>query len=151
MTLARARSWRPCRWRRTLPSGSRSSTACRARVVAARLGEQLGVDDATARSTFYISLLFYVGCTAGSELASEVFGADDALTVHGTPVRFGSRPEMVRGMLRAVAPPGGSIAKRAGQLTHLPRLARNIGGHATRVVRGGPHAERAARPAAIGR
>ena len=99
-------------------------------IVAARLGKHLGVDDEAARLTLYASLLFYIGCTAGSELASEVFGADDALTVHGTPVRFGSRPEMVRGMLRAVAPPGGPIARRAGQLTNLPRLVRGMGDHA---------------------
>ena len=37
---------------------------------------------------------------------------------------------MVRGMLRAVAPPGGPIARRAGQLTNLPRLVRGMGDHA---------------------
>ena len=99
-------------------------------LVAVRLADRLGVDEETAQSVFYSCLLFYVGCTAGAELAADVFGADDALTTYGTPVRFGSRVEMVRGMLRAVAPPGGSVLTRASQLARLPRLAREIGGHA---------------------
>ena len=99
-------------------------------LVAVRLADRLGVDEETAQSVFYSCLLFYVGCTAGAELAADVFGADDALTTYGTPVRFGSRVEMVRGMLRAVAPPGSSVLTRASQLARLPRLAREIGGHA---------------------
>ncbi len=99
-------------------------------LVAVRLGDRLGVDEETAQSVFYSCLLFYVGCTAGAELAADVFGADDALTTYGTPVRFGSRVEMVRGMLRAVAPPGSSVWTRTGQLARLPRLVREIGGHA---------------------
>jgi hypothetical protein len=99
-------------------------------LVAARLSERLGVDDGTARDAYYLALLFYVGCTAGAELAAGVFGADDALTTFATPVRFGGRAEMARGMLRAVAPPGGSVLTRAAQLAHgLPRLAREFKGH----------------------
>ena len=99
-------------------------------LVAVRLADRLGVDEETAQSVFYSCLLFYVGCTAGAELAADVFGADDALTTYGTPARFGSRVEMVRGMLRAVAPPGGSVLTRASQLARLPRLAGQLGGHA---------------------
>ncbi|MEP6525971.1 MAG: HD domain-containing phosphohydrolase [Nocardioidaceae bacterium] len=96
-------------------------------LIAMRLGERLGVDSETARQTYYTCLLFYVGCTAGAELEAEVFGGDDALTTYGTPVRFGSRGEMVAGMLRAVAPPRGSVRVRAVQLAHgLPRLARQF-------------------------
>ena len=90
-------------------------------LVAVRLADRLGVDEETTQAVFYSSLLFYVGCTAGAELAADVFGADDALTAYGTPARFGSRVEMVRGMLRAVAPPGGSVGTRASQLARLPR------------------------------
>jgi hypothetical protein len=57
--------------------------------VAVRLADRLGVDEETAHSVFYSCLLFYVGCTAGAELAADVFGADDALTTYGTPVRSG--------------------------------------------------------------
>jgi HD-GYP domain-containing protein (c-di-GMP phosphodiesterase class II) len=97
---------------------------------AMRLGERLGVDSETARQTYYTCLLFYVGCTAGAELAAEVFGEDDALTTYGTPVRFGSRGQMRAGMLRAVAPPGRSWLVRSRQLVHgLPRLARQFDHH----------------------
>ena len=43
---------------------------------------------------------------------------------YATPVRFGSRAEMVAGFLRAMAPPGGTPLVRARQLAHgLPRVA----------------------------
>jgi HD-GYP domain-containing protein (c-di-GMP phosphodiesterase class II) len=96
-------------------------------LIAMRLGERLGVDSETASQTYYTCLLFYVGCTAGAELEADVFGGDDALTTYGMPVRFGSRAEMAAGMLRAVAPPRGSVLVRGLQLAHgLPRLARHF-------------------------
>lgn len=95
-----------------------------------RLCDRLGVDAETAQQTYYACLLFYVGCTAGGELAAEVFGDDDALTTYGTPVRFGSRVELVAGMMRAVAPPGRPMPVRAVQLVHgLPKLAREFRTH----------------------
>jgi HD-GYP domain-containing protein (c-di-GMP phosphodiesterase class II) len=97
---------------------------------AMRLCERLGIDGETARQAYYTSLLFYVGCTAGAELAAQVFGDDDALTTYGSPVRFGSRFEMAAGMVRAVAPPGRSVPVRARQLARgLPTLAREFRGH----------------------
>jgi HD-GYP domain-containing protein (c-di-GMP phosphodiesterase class II) len=97
---------------------------------AMRLSDRLGVDSETAHQTYYTCLLFYVGCTAGAELQAEVFGGDDALTTYGTPVRFGSRGQMAAGMLRAVAPPRGSILGRARQLAHgLPLLTRQFEPH----------------------
>lgn len=94
---------------------------------AMRLGDRLGVDSETASETYYACLLFYVGCTATAEIASEIFGDDDALTTHATPVRFGSRPQMMAGMLRAVAPPGRAPLVRALQIARgLPRLAGNF-------------------------
>jgi hypothetical protein len=65
-------------------------------VFAMRLGERLGVDSETASQTYYACLLFYVGCTADAELAAEIFG-EDGLTTYATPVRFGSRPQMMGG------------------------------------------------------
>jgi HD-GYP domain-containing protein (c-di-GMP phosphodiesterase class II) len=91
---------------------------------AMRLADRLGVDSETASQTYYACLLFYVGCTANADVAAELFGADDALTTYATPARFGSRPEMAAGFLRAIAPPGGSPLVRARQLAHgLPRVA----------------------------
>ena len=97
---------------------------------AMRLGERLGVDDEAARDAYYLCLLFYVGCTAGAELAADVFGSDEALTTFAAPVRFGARGEMLRGMLRAVAPPEGSVRTRTRQIARgLPRLAREFTDH----------------------
>jgi HD-GYP domain-containing protein (c-di-GMP phosphodiesterase class II) len=97
---------------------------------ATRMSERLGVDDETARDAYYLSLLFYVGCTAGAELAADVFGTDEALTTFATPARFGSRVEQLRGMWRAVAPPEGSALTRARQIAHgVPRLAREFKDH----------------------
>jgi HD-GYP domain-containing protein (c-di-GMP phosphodiesterase class II) len=91
---------------------------------AMRLADRLGVDPETASQTYYACLLFYVGCTANADVAAEIFGADDSLTRYATPVRFGSRPEMVAGFLRAVAPPGSTPTVRARQLAYgLPRVA----------------------------
>jgi HD-GYP domain-containing protein (c-di-GMP phosphodiesterase class II) len=98
-------------------------------VVAMRLCERLGIDSETASQAYYGCLLFYVGCTATAEVAADLFGDETALTRYATPTRFGSRPQMVGGMLRAVAPPGGTPLVRAGQLARgLPRLARELGG-----------------------
>src|SRR5687767_407806 len=75
-------------------------------LIAIRLGERLGVDEETVSQTYYACLLFYVGCTADAEVAAETFGDDDALTTHGMPARFGSPPEMMAGIMRALANSG---------------------------------------------
>jgi HD-GYP domain-containing protein (c-di-GMP phosphodiesterase class II) len=94
-------------------------------LIAMRLCERLGVDPETASQTYYACLLFYVGCTANADVAAEVFGDDYALTTYGAPVRFGSRAEMVAGLVRAVAPPGGAPLTRVRQLAvGVPKLAR---------------------------
>lgn len=54
------------------------STLC-----AMRLGELLGVDEATASQTYYGCLLFYVGCTTDAEVAAELF-ADGTLLATST-------------------------------------------------------------------
>ena len=91
---------------------------------AMRLADHLGVDSEVASQTYYACLLFYVGCTADADIAAEIFGADDSLTRYATPVRFGSRAEMVAGFLRAVAPPGSTPLVRARQLAQgIPKVA----------------------------
>jgi HD-GYP domain-containing protein (c-di-GMP phosphodiesterase class II) len=97
-------------------------------LIAMRLGERLGIDPETASQTYFGCLLFYVGCTAGAEVEARIFGEDHALTTYGTPSRFGSRPEMMAGLLRAVAPPGTGPLSRARQLGRgLPMLAKAFG------------------------
>jgi hypothetical protein len=92
-------------------------------LIAMRVADRLGVDTETAAQTYYACLLFYVGCTANADVAAEIFGADDSLTRYAAPARFGSRPEMVAGFLRAIAPPGSTPLVRARQLAHgLPRI-----------------------------
>ncbi len=96
---------------------------------AMRLCDRMGVDHETASQTYYGCLLFYVGCTAPADIGFEIFGEDDALTTYATPARFGSRPQMMAGMLRAVAPPGGAPLTRALQVARgVPKLARGFKG-----------------------
>jgi HD-GYP domain-containing protein (c-di-GMP phosphodiesterase class II) len=101
-------------------------------LLAMRLGEELGVDSDTASQTYYACLLFYVGCTADAEVAAETFGDDDALTTHAMPARFGSPPEMVAGILRALASSGSPAPVRAVQIARgVPRAAREFKAHMT--------------------
>jgi hypothetical protein len=91
---------------------------------AMRLCDRLGIDSETASQTYYLCLLFYVGCTAGAETADELFGGGDALTRHASPTRFGSRAESMVGIMRALAPPGRAPPVRAVQVARkLPRAA----------------------------
>jgi HD-GYP domain-containing protein (c-di-GMP phosphodiesterase class II) len=97
-------------------------------LIAMRLVERAGVDAATASQTYYACLLFYVGCTANADLADELFGGHDVLTTYGGPVRFGSRPQMIAGVMRAMAPTGDAPHVRAAKaMSRLPRFARVIG------------------------
>lgn len=99
-------------------------------LVAMRIGERLGVDHATAREVYYGSLLFYVGCTADAEVAAGLFEED--IHRHFTPARFGSRAEALRGVARAVAPPGIAPTRRAFHLARgLPSALRSTQAHLT--------------------
>jgi len=92
---------------------------------AMRLAGHLGVDDETASHTYYACLLFYVGCTAGAETAADIFGDEAHLTTYAAPKRFGSRPEMAAGLLRAIAPPDEPAHRRAMRLARgVPKAAR---------------------------
>ena len=94
-------------------------------LLAMRLADGMGVDSETASQTYYACLLFYVGCTANADAAAEIFGGHESLTTYGMPARFGSRPEMVRGLMRAIAPPGNGPVVRGAELAQgLPKLAK---------------------------
>jgi HD-GYP domain-containing protein (c-di-GMP phosphodiesterase class II) len=104
----------------------------RSTLLAMRLGERLGVDPDTASQTYYACLLFYVGCTADAEVAAETFGDDDALTTYALPARFGSPPEMMAGIMRALASSGNPAPVRAVKIARgMPRAAREFKGHIT--------------------
>ena len=99
-------------------------------LIGLRLCAHLGVDAATASQTYYACLLFYVGCTADADVAADLFGEDNALTTYATPARFGSRAEMIGGILRAVAPPTGSPTTRARQLARgVPKVVSTFRHH----------------------
>jgi HD-GYP domain-containing protein (c-di-GMP phosphodiesterase class II) len=93
-----------------------------------RLAERLGADAATAEQTFYVTLLFHVGCTANIDVAAELF--DDDIHTHFTPVMFGSRAEIVRGLSRALASPDRPAPQRAALIVRkLPRAVREYRRH----------------------
>jgi HD-GYP domain-containing protein (c-di-GMP phosphodiesterase class II) len=96
----------------------------RSTLAAMRLGDRLDVDAETASQTYFLCLLFYVGCNAPVDVGPEIFGDDESFVTHATPARFGSRTEAARGMVRAIAPPEGPWLLRARLIAHgLPRLA----------------------------
>jgi HD-GYP domain-containing protein (c-di-GMP phosphodiesterase class II) len=97
---------------------------------AMRLSERLGVDSDTAAQTYYACLLFHIGCTADADIAAETFGDDAALTRHFFPVMFGSRREMMAGVMRALASPESPPLVRAAQIVRgFPKAARQNGRH----------------------
>jgi HD-GYP domain-containing protein (c-di-GMP phosphodiesterase class II) len=101
-------------------------------LVAMRLGERLGIDVETASQTYYACLLFYVGCTADAEVTAEIFRDDTALITYFTPVMFGSRAEVIAGIMRALAPPGAAPPVRAAQIAR--RLPKAVGGHKRHLI-----------------
>jgi HD-GYP domain-containing protein (c-di-GMP phosphodiesterase class II) len=97
----------------------------RSTLVAARLAERLGVDEETARQTYYACLLQQVGCTADIHLRAEIVG-DTAAAVrnHLMPVWFGAPWEMVAATARSIAP-GAALPVRAVEIARkLPKAAR---------------------------
>lgn len=94
-------------------------------LLAMRLGDSLGIEAEVASQTYFGCLLFHVGCTADAEVAADVFGHDAALLNEFLPVMFGARPEMMVGVMRALAKPEDAALRRAGQMVRgLPRAAR---------------------------
>lgn len=118
---------------------------------AVRLSDRLGVDANTMSDAYYACLLFYVGCTATAGIARDIFGDDETLTRFGTPTRFGTRVEMIAGMLRAIAPPGGALPVRALQMARgVPKLAREVKGVIATICEVGTMlAERLGLPASV--
>lgn len=74
-----------------------------ATLMAMRLAELAGVDNSVAIRTYYSCLLVYVGCTTDAYEGTTVFGG--AQTPSVIPVLFGSRRELVGGVLRALPSP----------------------------------------------
>jgi HD-GYP domain-containing protein (c-di-GMP phosphodiesterase class II) len=99
-------------------------------LVASRLADRLGVDPATASETYYACLLFHSGCTTDAHVTAEIFG--DSLTSHLNPVVYGSRREVLAGLVRALPGPENAGPVRAIQIARrLPRMARTARPHFT--------------------
>jgi HD-GYP domain-containing protein (c-di-GMP phosphodiesterase class II) len=97
----------------------------RSTLLAMRLSDSLGVDVDTAAQTYYVCLLFYVGCTTDAEIAAQIFPDEVAVRTHINPVLFGSPRETMVGMLRALAPPEEPPLRRVVHLARrVPRAAR---------------------------
>jgi HD-GYP domain-containing protein (c-di-GMP phosphodiesterase class II) len=93
-------------------------------LIASRVAERLGVDPATATGTYYACLLSHSGCTTDAHVTAEVFGG--SLTTHFNPVMYGSRREVMGGLLRALPPPESAEPVRTLQAARrLPRMARS--------------------------
>ena len=103
----------------------------RSTLIAMRLAERLGVDQATASQAYYGCLLFYVGCTVDAEITAELFD-EGALLAHFNPVMFGAPAQTIAGIMRALASPGSPALVRAFKVaTKLPRAVR---GHQRHIV-----------------
>ena len=100
-------------------------------LIAMRLADILGVGREEAAQTYYTCLLVYAGCTADAEIAAEYFD-EEALAIHFSPVMFGSRIEIMRGITRALAYPKTSTAARAAQVAR--RLPRAVKGHKLHIT-----------------
>lgn len=101
-------------------------------LIAMRMCDLLEVDSETSSQTYFLSLLFYVGCNAPVEVGWEMFGDDESFVTYATPSRFGAPLEMARGMGRAVAPPSDPAHVRAWRLArHFPTLAMRFRGVAS--------------------
>lgn len=97
----------------------------RSTVFALRIGEQLGVDEATLVDTYYTCLLLYAGCTADVHIRAELIGGDfETATQNVFPVLFGSSREMLGALTRSVAPGRGRLVRAAEIVRSMPRMVR---------------------------
>jgi HD-GYP domain-containing protein (c-di-GMP phosphodiesterase class II) len=97
-------------------------------LIATRLADRLGIDRATASQTYYACMLMYSGCTTDAEVAAEIYGG--SRTEHFVPVTFGSRREMLAGIMHALPTPGSAMPTRAIQIARrLPKATRERDPH----------------------
>jgi HD-GYP domain-containing protein (c-di-GMP phosphodiesterase class II) len=95
-------------------------------LIGMRLVDRLGVGREGAMETYYACLLSHAGCTTEAHVAAEVFGGSLTASLH--PVMYGSRYEVLMGLLRALPDPGSPALVRAQQAARrLPRMARAQG------------------------
>jgi HD-GYP domain-containing protein (c-di-GMP phosphodiesterase class II) len=99
-------------------------------LIAMRIADRLGVGHEDLARTYYACLLSHSGCTTDAHVTPEVFGA--SLTTHLNPVIYGSRLDVLGGLIRALPDPGGAAPVRAFQVVRrFPRMAREQREHLT--------------------
>ena len=97
-------------------------------VVAMRLADRLGVDEATAVQSYYGCLLFYAGCTADADVQADLF--PDGLTEQWTAVMFASQRQSMAGVFRALGSgDGGRVRRTVRAAAKFPRAARGFKDH----------------------
>lgn len=97
-------------------------------VVAMRLADSLGVDQATAMQTYYGCLLFYAGCTTDADTQAALF--PDGLTEHWTAVMFASQRQSMAGVFRALGSgQGGPVGRAVRAAAKFPRAGRGYEHH----------------------
>lgn len=93
-----------------------------------RLCKALEVDRDTLLSTYYASLLMYVGCTVDERERSAIFGG--SMTENHTHRQFGSRLESLTGVVKSLPSPGANAVRQTWQVVSgVPRASRFIEGH----------------------
>lgn len=99
-----------------------------ATLLARRLAEVLGAGPETTSQTYYACLLTYSGCTTDADITIRVFAGSQRENI--TPVQFGSSGEMLRGVVRALPPPGAPPHRRLLETARrLPLAARFVKPH----------------------
>jgi HD-GYP domain-containing protein (c-di-GMP phosphodiesterase class II) len=88
----------------------------RTALIAVRLGETMGMDEAVVETVYYVSLLRYCGCTAEAAQVAEFFGDEGAARREMIPAMSGSRAQMLRAGVRSIHPTE-PVVRRAGVLS----------------------------------
>lgn len=97
-------------------------------ILAMRLADRLGVDEATAVQTYYGCMLFYAGCTADADVQADLF--PDGLAGQWTAVMFASQRQSMAGVFRALGSgDGGRMIRTVRAPTRFPRAARGYRHH----------------------
>ncbi|MGH8776085.1 MAG: HD domain-containing phosphohydrolase [Jiangellaceae bacterium] len=122
-----------------LGTGQPQEHALRTCLVAMRLADQLGLDETACRAVFYVSLLRFLGCTAGSDEVARTAGGDEVAFLAGmAPVTMGSAQAELTRLVGLVAR-GEPLPKRlralARALVDPKAKARLLGAHCEVAVR----------------
>jgi HD-GYP domain-containing protein (c-di-GMP phosphodiesterase class II) len=115
-----------------LGSGQPIGEALHSTVLAVRLGEVAGLDERDLADTYYASLLRWVGCHAGADLAAAVLGDERAFRGWTDTVDMGKPSEVLATMLRHLGE-GATPLERVRILTTaivgIPRLMDQTSAH----------------------